>query len=273
MSSIEQRLAALEAEMSELKAENELLKMQTPLDAITEGLKAATPAEVASWLEACAEASVSAKPSKAKAKVEKTKEEKTKEEKTTNPTGPTEWNVFKKTVWREMAAAAGIVEEDEAKFKKACKEAGITYQASMKEASRRKAEMEGKEPVTKVKKAAKAAPKTPSPTATPKAPTPAPPPIKVPAPSAPAPSAPSPTAKPHVPARVPSEADIIEATPDYDDGDRKRMKAESEGYGWVTRLIDDIACWFDPSNGNVISYDGVNTLGTYDEETGVFTAE
>jgi len=37
MSSIELRLASLEAMISELKTENELLKMLTPLEAFTEG--------------------------------------------------------------------------------------------------------------------------------------------------------------------------------------------------------------------------------------------
>jgi hypothetical protein len=238
MSSIEQRLAALEANSVAFAA---LQARNAALEAQLEALK------------------TSSKTVKTKAeKVEKVKDDK----KNTNPTGPSEWNVFVATIRNEMAAAKGIVEEDEATFKKACKEAGITYQGVLKEASRRKAEMEGKEtPVPKVKKAAKAAPKTPSPTATP-----APPPIKVPAPSAP-------SLKPHVPARVPSEADIIEATPDYDDEMRARMKTEcEEDNGWVARLIDDMACWLDPSNGEVHSYDANHTLGTYDEETGVFTA-
>ena len=75
---------------------------------------------------------------------------------TTNETGPTEWNVFLNTVWREMAADHGIVCEDPAEFKKEVashgKDSGFSYQAAMKEASRRKAALEGTVPKVKVAK-------------------------------------------------------------------------------------------------------------------------
>ena len=76
---------------------------------------------------------------------------------TTNETGPAEWNVFLNTVWREMAADHGIVCEDAAEFKKEVssygKDSGFSYQEAMKEASRRKAALEGTVPKVKVAKA------------------------------------------------------------------------------------------------------------------------
>jgi hypothetical protein len=87
----------------------------------------------------------------------KAKDKKVK--KTTNETGPAEWNVFLNTVWREMAADHGIVCEDPAEFKKEVashgKDSGFSYQEAMKEASRRKAVLEGTVPKVKVAKVAK----------------------------------------------------------------------------------------------------------------------
>jgi hypothetical protein len=87
---------------------------------------------------------------KAKEKTAKVKKE------TTNAEGPAEWNVFLNTVWREMAADHGIVCEDAAEFKKEVKshgkDSGFSYQEAMKEASRRKAALEGTVPKVKVAK-------------------------------------------------------------------------------------------------------------------------
>jgi hypothetical protein len=252
MSSIEMRLAALETMVAELKTENELLKMLTPLEAITEGLKAATPEEVASWMAACEAAS--GKKKKAKAP---------KEEKNTNPTGPAEFNILIQAVWHEMAADAGVVGEHDDAFKKASKEVGVTFQKARAEASRRKAEMEGKPaPVPKTPKAASpkaASPKTP---VAPKAASPKTP--SVPKKAAPAP-APAPKAKP-------TTEQILAATAEYDDEMRKRMKVESEGYGWECRIFEGKACWLNPSDGDVFSYDGNETVGIYDAEADEFCA-
>ena len=260
MSSIEMRLAALEAQVAELKTENELLKMLTPLEAVTEGLKMASPEEVAAFskaLEACAPKTSAPKPHKTP------KEEK----KNTNPTGPAEFNAFVQAIWHEMAAVEGVVGEHDEAFKKASKEVGVTFQKARAEASRRKAEMEGREaPVPKTPKAA--APKTPvaaKPVA-PKTPTAKAAPPKTPA----APAAPKKAAKAELTA--PSAEQILAATADYDDEMRSKMKDECESYGWEARIFEKKACWLDPSNGDVYSYDGINNVGVYDSESGEFCA-
>lgn len=134
MPAIIARLAALEAEVK-------VLREVPPLESFTASLKAASPEQVTAWMDLCNEvASEYMGADKPKVKKEK--------KATTNETGPSEWNVFVNAVWHEMAAAEGIVGEHDDAFKKACKAAGITYQGALKEASRRKAELEG---VTKVK--------------------------------------------------------------------------------------------------------------------------
>ena len=96
MSSVDERIAALETQMAALMAENKSLKTK------------------------------------------KTKE--VKEVK--NSTGPSEWNIFVRATWLEMAASAGVLMGEganaEKEFKAAAKEAGASYQAAMKEASRRR---------------------------------------------------------------------------------------------------------------------------------------
>ena len=242
MSSIEMRLAALEAQVVELKTENELLKMLTPLEAITEGLKAATPAEVEGWMAACE--AVAGKMPAPKANASKAKTPKD-EKKNTNPTGPAEFNAFIQAIWHEMAAVEGVVGEHNDAFKKASKEVGVTFQ--------------------KAPKAAKpAAPKAPVKAA----PKPAAP--KAPVKAAPKPAAPEPAAPKAAALTVPTDAQIVEATTDYDDAMRTKMKAECEGYGWQACVFAEKACWLDPSTGDVFSYDSIATIGVYDAETGEF---
>jgi len=256
MSSIEIRLAALEKMVADLKTENELLKMLTPLEAVTEGLKAASPAEVAGWVEACAAAGVSKKKAP--------KEEK----KNTNPTGPAEFNAFIQAIWHERAAAAGVVGNHDDAFKKASKEVGVTFQKAREEASRRKAEMEGKPaPVPKVKAAKPKAPKAAkAPAAAASSP------VVVPAPAASSPVvAPVAVAAKDVkPLEKPTADDIFAATPEYDDEMRAKMKAECEGYGWEACVFGGNACWLDPASGDVYSYDGESNAGVYDAESGEF---
>jgi hypothetical protein len=274
MSSIEMRFAAMEAKIAELEAQNELLKMQ-PFEAITEGLKTASPAEVEPFIRALAARQASGKTPASKAKA--SKEE--KEKKTTNPTGPNEWNVFVASVRNEMAAVKGIVEEDKAKFMKACKEAGITYQGVLKEASRRKAEMEGKEPVPKAPKAkpvkaalVKAA--TPVKAAPVKAATP----VKVKPVEAEVETDVETDSETEEPAEapksvcVPSEEDILAATPDYDDAFRAKMKVEAKGNGWEARMFGGKACWLHAAEGDVYGYDGENIIGVYNAENDEFEA-
>jgi hypothetical protein len=258
MSSIEMRLAALEAQVVELKNENELLKMLTPLEAITEGLKAATPAEVEGWMAACEAVSGEMKKlPKTKVKAPKAPKD---DKKNTNPTGPAEFNAFIQAVWHEMAAVEGVVGEHDDAFKKASKEVGVTFQKARAEASRRKAEMEGKAaPVPK-------APKAAAPVAAPKPAAP-----KAAAPKAAAPKAAEPVAapKPAAPA-VPSEEDIIAATPDLNHALRMKVKADCEGLGWEARLFDGKACWLESTSGDVYDYAGENIIGAYDAEDGEF---
>ena len=147
----QERITALEQEV-------ELLKMSSSVPAMIAALQSADPAELKQFLELVQGA--------APAPAAKTpKASKPKSEKLTNPEGPSEWNVYKKAVWREMAAGYGVVEEDDEAFKKACvaykkahPEALISYQDSMKEAGRRKDALEGRDTAAKeAKKAAAAA--------------------------------------------------------------------------------------------------------------------
>ena len=258
MSSIEMRLAALESQVTELKNENELLKMLTPLEAFTEGLKAASPAEVAAWIDACnaiaaEHGKVSSKKSK---KVVKTEEKADK--KNTNPAGPAEFNAFIQAIWHEMAADAGVVGDHDDAFKKASKEVGVTFQKARAEASRRKAEMEGREtPV--VKKAPAPAPAPAAASAPPRTPS-----VKIPTLVRTGKLTPMPAPE------SPSDADIIAATPDCDDAERAKMKAECESYNWEARMFNGVACWLEPSSGDVYSYDATITIGVYDAENNEF---
>jgi len=259
MSSIEKRFVALEAQMAELKAENELLKMQkaqTPLAAITEGLKAASAADIAAWMEACA--AVAEKYGELKAPMPKAKkgkkassssdeEEKEKEKKPkkiTNAAGPAEWNAFKQAVWHEMAAEHGITGEHNDAFKKAAAAAGITHDVARAEASRRKAEMEGEKPKKPVKEKAEKVQKTPA---------------KAPAVKDSAVKAKAEPVKAEAPMPAMPAIDFDEA----------KCKADAESLGWVERNFNGVRCWLDVS-GDVFSFNGEEIIGVYDEETEEF---
>jgi hypothetical protein len=223
MSLIEMRLAALETQLVELKAENELLK--------------ALP-------------SLTQKKVKANAKDVK---------KNTNPTGPAEFNAFINAVWHEMAATAGVIGDHNDAFKKASKDVGVTFVKARTEASRRKAEMEGRSaPV----------PKTPT--------------TKVSVKKAKA-IEPSSSTVVEVASQevvevasqngaIPSEADIIAVTPDCNDSERLKIKTEGESYGWEARLFNNVACWLEAPSGNVYSYTDAIMIGIYDPEEGEFLA-
>lgn len=79
---------------------------------------------------------------------------------TTNVEGPAAWNLFVKETQKTMAAAAGVDASsmDEAAFKKAAsaKDSGFGWQLALKEASRRKAVAEGRDPEAPKPKTAKA---------------------------------------------------------------------------------------------------------------------
>ena len=69
---------------------------------------------------------------------------------TTNVEGPAAWNLFVMETQKTLAAAAGVdvSSMDEAAFKKAAaaKDSGFGWQVALKEASRRKAVLEGRDP-------------------------------------------------------------------------------------------------------------------------------
>ena len=106
-----------------------------------------------------------------KAAMESSKTTKAKKEKraTTNVEGPAAWNLFVKETQKTMAAAAGVDASsmDEAAFKKAAaaKDSGFGWQIALKEASRRKAALEGRDPEAPKPKTVKATPKTAAPVA------------------------------------------------------------------------------------------------------------
>jgi hypothetical protein len=135
------RLEALEAEMKKLREENELLKMATPLEAFTNGLRLASPEEVQEWYDLCQEKAeeLGLETSSTPARAGGGKKEGKTKRKTTNADGPKEWNVFIQATWESMLAEKGVeVPTDDKEFKKAAKEAGVSYQAAMTEAGIRK---------------------------------------------------------------------------------------------------------------------------------------
>lgn len=143
LNKLTERLNALEEEVKTLRAVTPLGCLQ----AFTAGLKTASPEDIKEWMAVFQEIAGPLAPSvSSSAPSEKPK--KTKKE-PTNAAGPTEWNVFIHQTLLSMAAEAGIIQSDfesEAVFRKAVKDAGITRQKAMTEASRRKALLEGKDP-------------------------------------------------------------------------------------------------------------------------------
>jgi hypothetical protein len=268
------RMAALEARLAAVESENELLKMQLPLDAFTAGLKAASPEDLATWAAACTAAAeglgeAPAKKGKKAAKPAMTAEEKAK--KITNPEGPAAWNAFINATWHEMAAEKGVVGEHDDAFKKASAAVGITFAIARAEASRRKAELDGKEPkAPKAKKAAAAAPASPK-AESPAASAPASPRAESPVPAAPK-TLPAPTAA-QIKATLQEDPDAKGMTEEEFDSYATAIREENEGgFGWEAVVVGGKAAWLDASTGNVHSYDGINLLGAWDAAKGVFTA-
>jgi hypothetical protein len=275
MASVLARLTALEATIAELKAENELLKMLTPLEAFTAGLKDASAEQVQAWADACEEvaqkAGVGIFSDDGKTKGKKAKKDaEPKEKKNTNPTGPAEFNILIKATWHEMAAQLGVVsdEHDEA-FKKAATAAGVSFAKARAEASRRKAVLEGREVGEKAKKAKEVKTKEVK-TKEVKTKEVKPKEVKTkevkPSGGGGGGSGPAPSLK------KPTAEQIEEATPEYDDAARLLMKADCENDGLTECAINGVACWLDVETGKVTSYDGVNMIGAYVMETGEFCA-
>ena len=176
---------------------------------------------------------------------------------TTNETGPTEWNVFLNTVWREMAADHGIVCEDPAEFKKEVashgKDSGFSYQEAMKEASRRKAALEGTVPKVKVAKVKVAKDSEPtSSLAELKA--------RVAAAKAAKAAAPVPAPK----AATPKVATPKVATPKVPTELELQLTAAAE-MGWSIVEHEGMTFFHDPNGDLAFSYpDGNDQIGTYE---------
>ena len=147
-----ERLNALEEEVKVLRSAP-APAAPISLEGFTSALKTASPEDIKEWMAVFQEIAGPLAPSVVPSPSE-TSEKPKKEKKVTNITGPSEWNVFVNQTWISMGAEAGIMLgefESEAVFKKEAAKAGITYQAAMKEASRRKALLEGKDPKEKTK--------------------------------------------------------------------------------------------------------------------------
>jgi hypothetical protein len=240
MSSLEDRFAALEARVAELAAENELLKMQTPLEAFTEGLKAADEKTVAAWMDAC-QIAAGLEPKKAK---------KGEKKAPTNPTGPQEWNIFVKETQKSMAAAEGVLYESffegvdhsspaamkkaEDAFNKASGAKKAGWRDAMLEAKVRKAAAEGRQVAEKKSRAPKAAPAAAGGSSAPKK-----------AKKAAAPS---------------SAASALDQT-----------RKEAAELGLEEKVIDGAACWL-ALDGEVYSLDLETRLGVYDADADTINA-
>jgi hypothetical protein len=248
MSSIETRIAALEAQVVELKKENQLLKTMTPLASVTEGLKTASSSEVDAWMSACEMLTTKF------SELVVTPEEK-KKGIAKNPSGPVKWNAFIHETQRAMASALGVdvSKMDAAAMKKAAKVkgCGFSWQEAREQASRNWDAP--KKPASK-KALAAAAPSSPAA-----------------APSSPAAASASPVVSGSN-TSIPSEADIIAATPDATPEMREVMKSEALSYKWTARLFNGVACWLEEPSGDVFSYDFKETLGSYDAKTETFKA-
>jgi len=172
------------------------------------------------------------------------------EKKTSTSCGPTEWNLFVKTTMREMAAAKGVlydsffaggdVDGGDAAFKAAAKEAGVNWQCALKEAARRKNEMEGRDheeeqAKKEAKKAAAAAKKEPK---EPK------------------------EAKPKKEKKVKAAAPEAEASPETD------FEKELAASNMVFKTIAEVRYIFDKDSSEVYETTGT----TFGDRVGIFDA-
>lgn len=294
MSSTVARIAALESLVAQLQSENTALKTCIPLSAITEGVKAATPEDLAAWMAACKAAkednpslvapSKKAKAKKAAAASEGDEGSVSSAKSISNPTGPAAWNAIIRETWEEMAAAAGVVMEShdgtpegyaaaDKAFKKAAKAAGITFEMGRHEASIRKRAAEGKDaPVLKEKaaKEPKAAKETKA--KEPKAKTGPTAQEKVAAAKAAKAMAAATAAAPApAPASAAEETEEAEEAETPVDSERAKQKEAAEAAGLVEMEFEGEAFFVDMTDGSVMSYDMADVIGSYDTESKVFT--
>ena len=127
------------------------------LSAFTQILKSATPEQAQEWMAVCQEvieknSGEVQKPAKAAKAAKAAKSPKSAKADKDGKDGRTDWNNFVALTFQEMAAELGVIRteyENDTDFKKAAKEKGLIRQVAMKEASRRKAVLEGVDPVKK----------------------------------------------------------------------------------------------------------------------------
>lgn len=161
----------------------------------------------------------------------------------TNPSGPTEWNSLVESVRKSMIEDAGYeVPEDKESILKVAKKAGISYHSILKEASARKADMEGREPKPKKEKnvVEESKPKVEKKTEKKES---------------------KPKAK-----KEKTEADI-----------NAELKAAFEEMGMEEVIIDGTTYYMDKDTNNVFEktgeYEFGDLVGVYDPETGEFESD
>jgi len=241
-------ITALTARLSKLEDELKTLRAQTPLEVFTAALKTASPEDKEAWFKACNEVAASlTSPPEPSSKKTKT---------ASNPRGPSEWNVFVNATWIEMAAAKGVFQEegqDDKAFKKAAAALGVTYQGALKEASARKAALEGGEPKKKVKKAEKAE-KEPSLTL-----------AQIKEKVAKAKAASSALQGGGAQAPEPQQSQESQESQEESDDDRVRREATEAGLTEIT--LHGSVVFFDPETKNVYSYPSMDHIGDFVDET------
>lgn len=279
-----ERLSALEEEVKTLRATPAPAPAAFSLETFTAALKTASPEEIKEWMAVCQEIA---------GPLASAPESSEKPKKVTNVTGPSEWNVFVHHTWISMGADAGIMLDDfqgdedtkDKAFKKEAAKAGITYQAAMKEASRRKAILEGKDPeAPKTKKVKEVKAKEKKPTLAELQ-------AKVAAARAASASASSPMvgggaqpatqpkAQPKTLPKTQPVAEAVEAEeesqpeeeaqsePEDDSEDGRAMKEALE-MGWVKMMIKGTLHFVDHEAKEAYAFPGLNAVGSYKE--GVF---
>jgi len=258
-----ERLDAFAAKVETLEAEVKTLRSMTPLEAFTAGLKDASPEAIIEWMNLCQEMASALVPEAAAAPKTKGKEKKPRP--VTNVTGPKEWNVFVQATWHSMAAEKGVLYEDcegegDAKdkaFKKAAAAEGITYQAAMKEASRRKALAEGKDAAPKPPKTELAKLKAQ---------------VAAKAPVAKTPVAASVGGGGSAAAAAPAlatveETEEAEAEETEEEAEEKRMHKECLEAGWTQIQHKGKLCYKDEECGEVYRFPSMECVGIFKGDT------
>jgi hypothetical protein len=274
-----ERLSALEEEVKVLRsAPLPIAPAPISLETFTAALKTASPEEIKEWMAVCQEIA---------GPLASAPESSEKPKKVTNVTGPSQWNVFIHDTWISMGADAGIMLDDfqgdedtkDKAFKKEAAKAGITYQAAMKEASRRKALLEGKDPeAPKTKKVKEVKTKEKKPTLAELQ-------AKVAAARAASASASSPMvgggAQPATQPKTQPKAQPVaveaeeesqseeeaQSEPEDDSEDGRAMKEALE-MGWVKMMIKGTLHFVDHEAKEAYAFPGLNAVGSYKD--GVF---